>query len=237
MVAGALVWWMLPGVGGSGNASANPGGGSPVHHQSPASSTSSTATETRSTAGGQAGQQPAVTHHPVLQHASRPPAQRPAATQHPIASHPTAQHRAASRRAQPPPTGPCDPTKVSLAVVAHDTHQGAGTTVGLRMSTSDGSTCTLGITPNLLETRITSGDVVVWQSSSCPDALPAKNVVVRPKPAVVYSYTWDGQFNPDSCSATNRIASAGYYWAEAALIGGEPHQTQFQVTKAPAARG
>jgi hypothetical protein len=224
MVAGALVWWMLPGVGGSGNASANPGGGSPVHHQSPASSTPSTAVD-------RAGQQPAVTHHPTLLHASRTP------TSHPTAPHPTATHPTASHRDQPPPSGPCDPTKVSLAVVAHDTHLGAGTTVGLRMSTPDGSTCTLGITPSLLETRITSGDVVVWQSSSCPDALPAKNVVVRPKPVVVYSYTWDGQFNPDSCSATNRVASPGYYWAEAALIGGEPHQTQFHVSRAPTTQG
>lgn len=98
------------------------------------------------------------------------------------------------------------------------------------MSTADGSTCSLGITPSLLETRIVSVPVVVWQSSSCPDALPAKNVVVRPRPAVVYSYEWDGQVNPDSCSATNRLARPGGYWAEAALIGGEPQRAYFAVT-------
>jgi len=119
---------------------------------------------------------------------------------------------------------------VTLAVVVDSAPEGDGTTVGLRMSTEDGTSCTLGISPSLLETRITSGDVIVWQSGSCPDALPAKNVVVRPKPALVYSYGWDGQINPDSCSDTNRVAAPGWYWAEAALIGGEPTKTQFQVT-------
>jgi len=119
---------------------------------------------------------------------------------------------------------------VTLAVAVDSAPEGHGTTVGLRLSTPDGSTCSLGITPSLLETRITSGDVIVWQSRSCPDGLPAKNVVVRPKPAVVYSFGWDGQINPDSCSSSNRVAQPGGYWAEAALIGGEPHKTYFEVT-------
>jgi hypothetical protein len=114
--------------------------------------------------------------------------------------------------------------------VVPDARIGKGTTVGLRMATPDGSTCSLGVTPSLLETKITSGGVVVWHSTSCPDALPARNVVVRPKPRVVYSYTWDGQVNPDSCSASDVIAQPGGYWAEAALIGGEPTKAYFEVT-------
>jgi hypothetical protein len=98
------------------------------------------------------------------------------------------------------------------------------------MSTPDGSTCSLGVSPNVLDTRITSGQTTIWQSQSCPDALPAKNVVVGPKPRRVYSFRWDGQFNPSSCSATNVEAKPGAYWAEAALVGGEPRKSYFEIT-------
>ncbi len=202
MVLAALVWWVMPGVGGSGSAAAGPAGGAPVGHQP----SSTTPTTTQTTGGDTPGKQPAVTHHPTPHHAS--------GTTQPTQDDPTKGPSGPKHRALPPPTGPCDPTKVTLAVVVDNAPEGQGTTVGLRMSTQDGSSCSLGITPSLLETRITSGIATVWQSGSCPDALPAKNVVVRPKPAVVYSYAWDGQLNPDSCSATNVVGE------ERLLLGG-----------------
>jgi hypothetical protein len=98
------------------------------------------------------------------------------------------------------------------------------------MSTTDGSTCSLGITPKVLELRITSGPATIWQSTSCPDGLAAKSVVVRPTPMTVYSYDWDGRLSPDACSAGGPVAQPGGYWAEAALIGGEPQKAYFEVT-------
>jgi hypothetical protein len=232
MVVVALLWWVMPGGGGSESAAAGPGAGAPQgHHPSTPSTTTST--------GDTPGQQPAVTHHPTPGHANgtttspvgpaHPPQHQPTQGQ-PTKGQPTKGHTTPTHPQLPLPSGPCDPRTVFLSVAVANAPEGDGTTVGLRLSTKDGSTCSLGITPSLLETRITSGDVVIWQSGSCPDALPAKNVVVRPKPSVVYSYTWDGQINPDSCSATNRIALPGGYWAEAALIGGEPHKAYFEVT-------
>lgn len=234
MVAAALVWWVIPGVGGSGSASAGPSGGAPPAGRQPSSTTPSSPTTKQSTTSDPPGQQPAVTHHPTPHHGGT--ASGPGGTTTTTKSQPTGGSVTAKHRSLPPASGPCDPTNVTLALVVPDAPEGKGTTVGLRMATKDGSTCALGITPGVLETRIVSVPAVIWQSTSCPDALPAKNVVVRPRPAVVYSYTWDGQINPDSCSATDRIAKSGYYWAEAALIRGEPAKTQFHVT-APTSQG
>ena len=67
--------------------------------------------------------------------------------------------------------------------------------------------------------QTTMEEQVVWQSTSCPDGLAAKNVVVGPVPAVVYSLRWDGNLNPDACSSTGTVGRPGVYWAE-----GRPHR-------------
>ncbi len=108
-------------------------------------------------------------------------------------------------------------------------------TVRYTMSTTDGSTCSLGVTPALMETKITSlsraGESVVWQSSSCPDEVPAKNVVVRPQPVMLYAFHWDGDITDGTCRGTGSTAAPGTYRVVAALIGGEPHGSDFFVTE------
>ena len=216
LLLAGFVWWLIPGGGGSGSAAAEPG-----------ARTSTSPSTTPSTS-------PSTTDVKPLPH------------------HPGATETTKSNPLPPPvPTGPCDPAKVRLAVDVHDTTVGAGNQVGLTMSTTDGSACSLGITPSMLEIRLTHEvpvtvgkqttmeEQVVWQSTSCPDGLAAKNVVVGPVPAVVYSLRWDGNLNPDACSSTGTVGQPGTYWAEAALIGGEPSKVRFLVTtpkpaKAPA---
>jgi hypothetical protein len=97
------------------------------------------------------------------------------------------------------------------------------------MSTKDGSACSLGLAPSRLEVRITTGHVTVWDSSTCPDGLPAENVVVGPRPAAVYTLHWDGHIDSNACKAGSRVAEAGGYWVEAAVVGGNPDRTYFAV--------
>ena len=98
------------------------------------------------------------------------------------------------------------------------------------MSTTNASTCTLGVSPSLLEARLSSAKGIVWASTSCPDGLAAKNVVVGPTPATVYSFDWDGKISPDACTSKGSVAPPGNYTVEAALIGGEPASAHFVVT-------
>lgn len=217
-----LIWWMLPGSGGSGSAAANPGGGKPASGAGGPATTPLTPSATGSTL-----------HTPRATDAT--PASRRTGSS-PGTSKGTSSasgHGTSAKRDRSPklvPTGPCDPTSVVLAVDASSVKVGAGTKIGLRMSTPDGSTCSLAITPSLLDARITSGPATIWQSSSCPDALPVKNVVVGPQPRQVYAFPWDGKYNPNSCSTNAKDAAVGGYWAEAALVGGEPAKAYFEVT-------
>ncbi len=95
------------------------------------------------------------------------------------------------------------------------------------------SACTLAITPDTTVVRVTSGPDVVWSSNDCPDALLAKQLVVRSDPATVYQFQWNGHRSTVECTAPGQVAPPGGYWVEAAFIGGEPHKAYFDVTAPP----
>jgi hypothetical protein len=126
----------------------------------------------------------------------------------------------------------CDPAKLTLSVEVGRAVEGQGARVRLSMATTDGSTCSLGLTPSGLEIEITSGPATIWHSTSCPDGLPAKNVVVQPRAEVVYSIHWDGHIDSNACRTGWRTADPGGYWVTAALVGGEPDRTYFAVVPA-----
>jgi hypothetical protein len=98
------------------------------------------------------------------------------------------------------------------------------------------SACTLPITPGSLVARITTGSDVVWSSNDCPDALLAKQVVVRHDPATVYSFNWNGRRSTQNCATPGTVAPPGGYWLEAALVGGEPHKAHFDILPARSGR-
>ncbi len=131
----------------------------------------------------------------------------------------------------PPPTGECDPAKVNLTIHVADSKAGHANTATLLLTIPAGA-CRLPITPDSLVARVTSGSDVVWSSTDCPDALLARQVVVRHDPAAVYSLTWNGRRSTGGCAAKGEVAAPGGYWIEAALIGGEPHKAYFDIKPA-----
>lgn len=213
LVAVALVWWLMPGGSGSGAASADPGGTTrtPQHPVT---------TETHQSPKGSA------------KGATSAPPTTPRSPSHSTHQAPTTPVHSSTPPPPAVPTGRCDPTNITLTVDVNTAIQGKGTRVGLRMATKDGTTCSLGVMPSKLEIKITSTPATIWQSTTCPDGLPAKNVVVGPRPAVVYSIHWDGHIDPNACRTGWRVADPGGYWATAALIGGEPHTAYFAVVAA-----
>lgn len=125
---------------------------------------------------------------------------------------------------------PCDPREVDISLRVSDASSGQGNPVTFRLSTSGSQACMLEITPDTLAVEVTSGSDTVWSSSDCPDQLPAKRVTVGQKPDGVYTFTWNGRRSTDRCAAAGEVAQPGGYWVRAALIGGEPHKTYFEVT-------
>lgn len=211
LVVAAVVWAIGPGGrGGSGAASAQPGDTTPTSPTRPASS------------GGT--------------HTTTPP----------TSPHTTSPLQGGSTTYQPPeqssppppvPTGPCKPLNVPLEIRVSRAVEGRGAAVRLRMATKDGTACTLGLAPSSMELRITSGPATIWDSTTCPDGLPAKNVVVTPRPAVVYTLHWDGHVDANACRTGPDVAQPGGYWVAAALVGGDPQRAYFPVVSARSSTG
>lgn len=118
-----------------------------------------------------------------------------------------------------------------MRIEVADSVQGHHNTATLVLTIPAGvDACTLPITPDSLVARITSGADVVWSSADCPDALLAKQVVVRSDPATVYSVDWNARRSTPNCATEGQVAPPGGYWVEAALVGGEPHKAYFDIT-------
>ncbi|HSS68601.1 MAG TPA: hypothetical protein VLK34_08610 [Nocardioidaceae bacterium] len=128
------------------------------------------------------------------------------------------------------PSGPCAPTDVDISVVVHDSKAGHANPVGLKLTSVGTPACTLAITSDSLALRITSGSDVVWSSDSCPNAILARELVIRAHKPVVYTFDWDGRRSTETCAQAGKVAEPGGYWAEAALIGADVHRAYFDVT-------
>jgi hypothetical protein len=133
----------------------------------------------------------------------------------------------------PAPSGKCDPQQVNLSIDVADSVEGQSNTATLVLTLpGSAGACTLRITPQSLVARVTSGPDVVWSSTDCLDALPARKVVVRHDPATIYSLSWNGRRSTGDCGPPGNVAPAGGYWFEAALIGGDPHKAYFDIRPA-----
>ena len=102
--------------------------------------------------------------------------------------------------------------------------------VDLKLTSVGVPACTLAITPDSLALRITSGADVIWSSDDCPNAILARELIVRAHQPVVYTFGWDGRRSTETCSQPGKVAAPGGYWAEAALIGADVHRAYFDVT-------
>jgi hypothetical protein len=128
------------------------------------------------------------------------------------------------------PSGDCAPTDVAIAVVVHDVKAGHANPVDLELTSVGTPACTLAITPDSLAIRITSGPDVVWTSDECPNAVLAREVVVRAHKPAVYTFDWNGRRSTETCAQPGKVAERGGYWAEAALIGADMQRAYFDVT-------
>jgi hypothetical protein len=128
------------------------------------------------------------------------------------------------------PSGDCAPAQVDIDVQVHDAASGHVAPIGLKLTSVGTPACTLAITPDTLALRITSGSDVVWSSVECPNAVLARELVVRAHKPVVYTFDWDGRRSTETCAQPGKVAAPGGYWAEAALIGADVHRGYFDVT-------
>ncbi|MGI8578582.1 MAG: hypothetical protein ACR2KG_11880 [Nocardioidaceae bacterium] len=119
-----------------------------------------------------------------------------------------------------------------MSIKVQDSATGQTNPVDVVLTSTATPACRLAITPSSFELRVTSGGVMVWSSRTCPNALPAREVVVRAHPPSTYRFTWSGHLSNPGCRGLGKAAAPGGYWVEAALIGGNPQRAYFDVTAA-----
>jgi hypothetical protein len=161
------------------------------------------------------------------QDGSDPPAGRP---RHQRDNEDKAHHHKRHRHRPPRPTGACVPAKVAMVIDVSDVRAGRSEPIALKLTSRGAPACTLAITPDTLALRVTSGADVIWSSQDCPNALLARELVVRAHHPTVYQFDWNGYRSTDTCAKPGKVATPGGYWAEAALIGGPVHRAYFDVT-------
>lgn len=131
------------------------------------------------------------------------------------------------------PEGSCEVGDVVAVPDVVDATAGGPVPLRLGLSTRTEPACTLSLESDKIAIEVTSGDDVIWRSMACDRLLEPQTVVLRRGWVSYVDLNWNGRRGVDDCSPTNAHAKPGYYWAEAALVGGEPHRGQFQLTEKP----
>jgi hypothetical protein len=114
-----------------------------------------------------------------------------------------------------PAKGVCDVADVAVVPDVVDAHTGGP------------------VPQRLLALELVSGEDLIWRASACPDALEPQTLTLRRGWITYVEVNWNGRRGTEDCLPTNDLAKPGYYWAEAAVIGGEPERSQFRLTTPP----
>lgn len=129
------------------------------------------------------------------------------------------------------PSGACDPEQVTVTAVGGKRPNDGNVGIVLAIGTSEDA-CTFTVSNDSVVVKIESGDDTYWSSQHCR-VIPTEDVVARSaKPARV-RIEWDGLRYDDDCSRAVAWARPGSYHVIAASLGGEPSDTQFELTRPP----
>src|SRR6478752_6243055 len=134
------------------------------------------------------------------------------------------------------PEGTCAGSDIAVTPKVENAVGGRDVTVVLQLRTMSSPACTWRVSAETLTLGITSGDDAVWSSRQCRRAIPRQDVVVRKDVTTEVGIVWkQAKRSDDECSSRTDWASAGWYHATAAAVGGEPSDVQFELTTPTAA--
>lgn len=140
-----------------------------------------------------------------------------------------------TRTPLPEPTGPCEVSDVVVTPeVVGAARAGSPVTIRLNVTTVDTPACTYRVSPRTVAVKLASGTDRIWSSQDCPAAVPEVDVIARKKVPGVAQMQWRGQRSDSGCTRTTPWALAGWYRAQAAALGAEPTDTQFELLPAVA---
>ncbi len=134
------------------------------------------------------------------------------------------------------PTGPCADSDIIVTPTLVSAAGGADVPITLNLRTIVAEACTWQVSPQTMTLTITSGNDFIWSTRECPTAIAVQDVVVRQAVDTPVVVTWaDGKRSDETCSGRTDWARPGFYHVEAAALGGEATDVQFElVAPAPA---
>lgn len=128
------------------------------------------------------------------------------------------------------PTGACADSDIRInPSVDSDAYAGSDVAITLNLTTVDSPACTWEVTPKSVVLKVTSGSDRLWSTQDCPQAIAREAVVVRSGHQTKVYVTWNGQRSDAECSRSTGWAEPGFYHAEAAALGSEPGDHQFEL--------
>jgi hypothetical protein len=128
------------------------------------------------------------------------------------------------------PTGPCADSDIVATPAITSAAGGADVPITINLRTIATEACTWQASPETMTVTITSGSDFIWSSQQCPAAIPVQDVVVRQAVDTPVVVTWkDAKRSDETCSGRTDWARPGFYHVEAAALGGEGTDVQFEL--------
>lgn len=128
------------------------------------------------------------------------------------------------------PTGPCTDSDIVVTPAITSAAGGSDIPITLNLRTVVTEACTWRASPQTMSVTITSGSDFIWSTRECPAAIPVQDVVVRQAVDTPVVVTWEeGKRSDETCSGRTDWAQLGFYHVEAAALGGEATDVQFEL--------
>ena len=128
------------------------------------------------------------------------------------------------------PTGPCTDSDIVATPVITSAPGGSDIPITINLRAVVTEACTWQASPETMTVTITSGDDHIWSTRECPASIPVQDVVVRQAVETPVVVTWDDARRSDeTCSTYAGWAKLGWYHVQAAALGGDETDVQFEL--------
>lgn len=128
------------------------------------------------------------------------------------------------------PTGPCTDSDIVATPTLASAPGGSDVPITINLRTAVTEACTWQVSPQTMTLTITSGSDFIWSTRECPAAIAVQDVVIRQAVDTPVVVTWaEGKRSDETCSGRTDWARPGFYHVEAAALGGEPTDVQFEL--------
>lgn len=127
------------------------------------------------------------------------------------------------------PSGPCSASDIVATPAIASAPGGSDIAITINLRTTVTEACTWQASPTTMTVSITSGSDFIWSSRQCPASIPPQDVVIRRAVDAPVTVTWSARRSDEGCTKYAAWARLGFYHVEAAALGGEGTDVQFEL--------